>query len=267
MDRRTVDASGLRPLINFCVIIDFKCLMKEQIRDMQLQTAWPALKIRPPAEEQAGVFRQLRSVFKTLSGPAYQDLFSKLVQTFFTTRRRTHKGTEQTIQAFYRHVHKMRNLWQDHYPFIGDALRLEMGKYCLDNQPSDITVEFTFIGDPLRDVPLLNPVHRFLKLTYPVHWADRQAQLQRLPGEYFVLLFKNQMTLNLDLMELDRTGKMVFDELRKSRWSGQQILLKVNQRLALNENDLIEQGRQFLRMLLDRGMILGFKTDADGNGL
>ena len=132
---------------------------------------------------------------------------------------------------------------------------LEIEIYQDEDKPHE---NFITEGDVMLDVPVINPDHKLLQLTYPVHKKNHK-ELEDNKGNYFVLIYRHRSNFTVNFLELSPFLALVFDHLLKAKTSIKNTLLTVGKNNGINEEEmLLQHGKIFAEQLQDHTLILGF---------
>lgn len=142
---------------------------------------------------------------------------------------------------------------------LNDLLKFEWEEMRIYNM-EDVEVEaHSSEGAFLTDHIILHPEHKILHLQYPVHLYSPSKAMQR-AGQYFVLLYRDQETGNVQFIDLSVWFAIVIEQI-----SSQKIVLRdlISQAPAIfgsiNLEHLTVETLNFLEELRKARFLLGFK--------
>jgi hypothetical protein len=128
--------------------------------------------------------------------------WNKMVKDFFAHHACRSYQVWKLPLEFYTYA--VENNWEENYglPFLNDLLAFEWAEMEVYNMEDIPAPAFTATGNWLDTPLVLNPEHQLLSFTYPVHLVAKPKELLRQKGVYFVLLFRDPDTGNVEFMDL-----------------------------------------------------------------
>lgn len=132
---------------------------------------------------------------------------------------------------------------------------LELEIYMGENKPHD---RYVTLGDMLKDVPVINPDHKLLQLTYPVH-IKNPADLEAAKGNYFVLIYRHKTEYTVNFIELSPFLAVVFSTVNENKISFLNAVNMVANANGINvDDDLLQKVAAWATQLVKDTAVLGF---------
>lgn len=132
---------------------------------------------------------------------------------------------------------------------------LELEIYQGEDQPHN---DFQEKGDILDSPLVVNPDHRLIQLTYPVHTKEYE-RMEEVKGNYFVLIYRHRVTYSVHFIELSPFLAIVFSQLAEKNMSLRQAVTEVTNANGLHVDEtLLQKMALWGDSLVNDTAILGF---------
>ncbi len=185
---------------------------------------------------------------------------------------------EMTYQFFSEHACQTPQVWKlpfefyefaveqdfaERYkvPFLNDLLYfewLEVEIYMMEDisYPNHI-----IIGDWFKDQIILNPEHKLVRLSYPVHLNNPNKILEDQKGDYFLLLFREKDTGKVQFITLSVLFTFLIEKIIEAEKTLEDIIVDIIYFFGVNDENLLRfKIIEFLKSLKEKGFIAGFKN-------
>ncbi len=144
-------------------------------------------------------------------------------------------------------------------PFLNDLLYfewLELEVHTMDDIPYP---NYTSKGDLLNDAIALNPEHRLVKLTWPVH-TTAPNEMEGKQGDHFLFMYREKDTGNIQFMDVSILYAYILEQLSNGVLL-KDILVEANTLFQLNDIALLKDHTlTFIEDLKQKQFVLGFLT-------
>lgn len=149
---------------------------------------------------------------------------------------------------------------QQKYPFINDLLKfewLEVELFMMQDQEMPLAVE----GNINKDCLVLNPEHKILSLSYPVHFKNPNKISANDHRQYFLLGYRNRQG-HIQFTDLAPALLFMLESLKQQPKTIKQLLKEFQQvhNIHITGNDQ-ETILVFFQELHKQELILGFQPD------
>jgi hypothetical protein len=143
-------------------------------------------------------------------------------------------------------------------PYLLELLYFEWLEIEVYQSPDKPHKEFTIKGDILNNEIVVNPDHKIVQLSYPLH-KKNHSELESQKGIFYVLLFRHRETYSVNFYEMSPFLVQVFTFLAQNEITLKNALLTVGKANGVtDENMLYAHGEKFGKQLLENTAILGF---------
>ncbi|MCB0806854.1 MAG: putative DNA-binding domain-containing protein [Bacteroidales bacterium] len=147
------------------------------------------------------------------------------------------------------------------YPFLTDLLWFEWFEIEIFMMEDQVFQRSTTDGDLLKDPLLINPEHRILPLSYPVHLKNARKINPDEKGAYYVLLFRETGTGKVQFLDISAYFSLLIDNLKKG-YPLFPVLKEFQQHMdGSSLEQLIENTLPFINKLREIGFVMGFKEN------
>lgn len=186
------------------------------------------------------------------------ETWEKLVYDFFAEHKCQTTQVWRMPLEFYDYC-KEKNIQEKiKIPFLNDLLYfewLELDVHTMEDIAYPKTKE---IGSWLTDVIALNPEHRLIQLSYPVHTTAPTEQLEEKQGDYFLLIYREKESGRVQFFDLSMLYVFIIENISNGLQLST-ILEEANTLLQINDMDLLTRhALTFLEDLKQREFVLGF---------
>jgi hypothetical protein len=151
--------------------------------------------------------------------------------------------------------------WDKSYkrPYLIDLLYFEWIEIEVHTMPDIQQNDITTNGDFLKDIIVINPEHRLIRMNYPVH-NKKYEKLESFYGNYYLLVYREPITGIVKFIELHEMLAIVFEQLKEENNNTKDILTEAGNIFGVNdENIMIENGIKFFQDFTEKGIIMGFR--------
>lgn len=154
---------------------------------------------------------------------------------------------------------KEKNIQQQlNISFLNDLLCFEWLELDMHTMPDIAYPQTKEIGSWLADTIALNPEHRVIQLSYPVHTTAPNEGLEEKEGIYFLLAYREKESGNLQFTDLSMLHVFIIENITNGLQLST-ILEEANTLLQINDiNALTQHALTFLEDLKQREFVLGF---------
>lgn len=136
---------------------------------------------------------------------------------------------------------------------------LELEIYQGEDQPH---ADFVDKGDIMDSPIVVNPDHKLLQLTYPVHKKE-YARMESLQGQYFVLLHRHRKTYSVNFIEFSPFLAIVFSQLAGNTMTLREAVNKVASANGIHVDEKhLQQTALWADSLMQDTAFLGFLREA-----
>ncbi len=145
--------------------------------------------------------------------------------------------------------------------FLNDLLYfewLEVEVYMMEDIPYPTNKEQgSWSSDPI----VLNPEHKLVRLSYPVHLANPAKIKEDQKGDYFLLIFREKESGKVQFINLSVLFTFLIEKLIEGERSMDEIMVDIIYFFGVNDENLLHtKVFEFLDSLRDKGFIAGFKN-------
>ncbi|MGZ4037921.1 MAG: HvfC family peptide modification chaperone, partial [Bacteroidia bacterium] len=142
-------------------------------------------------------------------------------------------------------------------PFLQDLLYfewLELEMHTMEDIPYP---SCTGSGDWMNDVIALNPEHKLIKLSWPVH-TTAPTELEGTEGTYFLLMYRQKDSGSIQFMDVSMFYAYIIEQLSYGVLL-KDVLVEANTLFQVNDITLLkEHALNFIEDLKKREFVLGF---------
>lgn len=184
--------------------------------------------------------------------------WNRMVKDFFSFHACQSYQVWRLPLEFYTYA--VEHNWEEAYgiPYLNNLLAFEWAEMEVYNMEDIPAPPFMLSGSWLETPLVLNPEHRLLSLAYPVHLEPRPTKLTAKKGIYFVLLYRNQETGNVQFMDLSPWLAFVTEQLVMGITV--KDILDYAPELNITVTDTLEKDTlAFLRHMQQQHFVLGFQ--------
>jgi len=183
-----------------------------------------------------------------------------LVSRFFSEHDTVDPQVWKMPYEFYNYVLETGFAEQMNRPYLNDLLHFEWIEIEVHTMPDKKIPLFKEKGTLLKEKIIINPEHKLLKLSFPVFRLSAD-HLKENEGEYYVLVYRDQAKYDVHFFEMSTGYVVLFELLKTNDLNGRQALEKTAKLMQLpNKDSFWKVGESFLKDLLTRQIVLGFKA-------
>jgi hypothetical protein len=186
------------------------------------------------------------------------DIWDDLIRNFFADHKcQTPQVWKMPLEF---HGYCIENAIQEklNIPFLNDLLYfewLELEVHTMEDSPYPV---FDTKGNWLKDKIALNPEHRLIRLSFPVHLLSPKEITEEKRGDYFLLIYREKESGNVQFIDLSMFYTFVLENLKNGALL-EDILTETNSLFQINDVKLLkERALAFITDLKKRGFVLGF---------
>ncbi|MCW3078282.1 MAG: hypothetical protein JWO32_2891 [Bacteroidetes bacterium] len=185
------------------------------------------------------------------------EIWNKLVYDFFAEHKCQTPQVWRMPLEFYDYC-IAKNIGEKlNAPFLNDLLYFEWLELDVHTM-EDIAYPATLSGsDWLNKKIALNPEHRLIKLTYPVHITSPADGLAEKKGDYFLLIYREKESGNVQFVDLSMFYTYILENLINGSLL-KDILMEANTLFQINDIELLnKRALEFIEDLKKRNFIVG----------
>ncbi len=184
--------------------------------------------------------------------------WQELTHTFFTEHKCQTTQVWKMPLEFY-HYCKEKNISEKlNLPFLNDLLYfewLELEVHTMEDLAYPPTKE---IGSWLEEAIAINPEHKLVSFNYPVHTTSPTDNLIEKLGNYFLLIYREKDTGNVQFIDLSMLYVFVIEGIANEK-NLSEILGEANTLFKIHDLDLLRSHvLTFIEDLKQRQFIIGF---------
>lgn len=181
-----------------------------------------------------------------------------LVNDFFSNHPTISTQIWKLPYEFYQYHYSNASGEKIGKAYLNDLLYFEWAEIEIHTMPDKEVAAYTADGNPLKDRIVLNPEHKLIQLSYPVHLHAVQ-DIEQKKGNYYVLLFREPETGNVKFLDLSILHAFILarifeDEVAIESFKGEIARIAQVESEKYLDDYLIE----FIKNLRDRQMIFGY---------
>lgn len=145
------------------------------------------------------------------------------------------------------------------YPFLNELLYFEWLEIEVHTMPDMPVLPYKKEGSFEKNSIVLNPEHKMILLSYPVHLMPVQEAINN-KGNYIALIFREQESGKVQFMNISALHAYFIESLSNEELSLANLLSNAASVFNIpNDKLLSDHALQFLTDLKNQGMMLGFK--------
>lgn len=144
------------------------------------------------------------------------------------------------------------------YPFLADLLYFEWLELDMHTMEDIDYPALKQKGDWMNDKIALNPEHRLVKMSWPVHTTAPADLDESSKGDYFLLIYREKESGNIQFMDLSIFYAYILEQMNMGALL-KDILVEANTLFQINDISLIkDHALNFIEDLKKREFVLGF---------
>jgi hypothetical protein len=142
-------------------------------------------------------------------------------------------------------------------PFLNDLLYFEWLEMEVHTMEDMEYPKARSEGDWMSERIALNPEHKLIPLTYPVHIVAPGKELEEKKGNYFLLIYRDKETGNVQFIDLSMFYTYILENIKNGALL-KDILVEANSMFQINDIKLLkERSLEFINDLKRRKFIIG----------
>lgn len=190
--------------------------------------------------------------------PAEQ--WEKLTYNFFNEHKCQTAQVWRMPLEFYDYCKEKDISTKLELPFLNDLLYFEWLELDVHTMQDILYPSVKEIGSWQEDTIAINPEHKLVSFQYPVHTTSPTEGLENKAGNYFLLIYREKETGNVQFVDLSMLYVFVLEGIINGT-KLKTILEEANTLFQLNDMALLEKHVfTFIEDLKQRQFILGFKA-------
>lgn len=186
-----------------------------------------------------------------------KEVWEKLVYDYFAEHKCKTSQVWRMPMEFYDYCVKKDIAGQLGHYFLNDLLYvewLELDVHTMEDIPYP---SFTTKGDWFTNKIAINPEHKLIKLTYPVH-TTAPTSLAGKEGTFFLLIYREKESGNVQFMDLSMLYTYILEQIANGELL-KDVLEEANNLFQINDILLLkEHAEKFITDLQQRQFVLGF---------
>ncbi|WP_160716527.1 DNA-binding domain-containing protein [Chitinophaga solisilvae] len=185
--------------------------------------------------------------------------WNKMVKDFFTHHACQSYQVWKLPLEFYTYA--VEQNWEEVYgiPYLNDLLAFEWAETEVYNMEDIPAAPFQQGGNWLETPLVLNPEYRLLAFRYPVHLHGDATELVQGKGAWFVLLYRDPETGNVQFTDLSPWLAFVTEQLAVGITL--KDILEYAPQLGITLTDTLERDTlAFLQQMQRQHFVLGFQS-------
>lgn len=187
-----------------------------------------------------------------------EQVWKDLVYDYFLEHKCQTTQVWRMPMEFYEYCLEKNIQEKLNIPFLNDLLHfewLEMEVHTMEDIEYPKTKQ---TGDWMNDVIALNPEHKLVPLTYPVHTTAPGEELIAKKGNYFLLIYREKESGNVQFVDLSMFYIYILENIKNGALL-KDILVEANSIFQINDIKLLkDRCLEFINDLQKRNFIVGF---------
>lgn len=201
----------------------------------------------------------LRSAYPLTVDLLTEEEWDTTVRSFFATHKCSTYSVWKMPYEFYQFVLTLDNSLTEKYPFLEELLLFEWTEIEIHMMEDEVYPEVESKGEMVMDTLGLNPEYTILQLHYPVHLKNPNEITAADKSEYFVLLFREQESGNVQFLDLSFYFVWLIRKIEQEQKSLLDLTEEASELFGVNQNVLVENSLPFLTELQNKKFIIGYK--------
>ena len=187
-----------------------------------------------------------------------REVWNKLVRDFYAEHKCQTPQVWKMPLEFHDYCVKKDIQTQLNLPFLNDLLYFEWLELDVHTMDDIAYPEYQGKGEWMNDVIAINPEHRLVKFSYPVHLFAPTEMLDKQAGDYFLLIYREKESGNVQFMDVSILYAYIFEQINNGVLL-KDVLVEANTLFQINDITLLkEHALNFVKDLKQRDFILGF---------
>lgn len=201
----------------------------------------------------------LRSAFPLTVNLLNKNEWDELVSFFFSQHASRSAQSWQIPKEFFQFVKNNHFDVKDKYPHLDDLLYfewLEIEVFMMENIPYP---SFTRRGNWIIDSIKLNPEHKIVRVSYPVHLKKATEISKEDQGDFYIVLFREQDIGKVQFLDISAFFVVILENIKKGIIL-RDILKALKNELQMDSMEhLLMNTIPFLNKIRIKGLALGFE--------
>lgn len=207
------------------------------------------------------VFNVIKNALETTFPIAFKYISTKLwdeiVYNFFCLHNCQNTQVWRMPEEFYQFCKDENYAQKCNIPYFNDLLYFEWLEAEMYSMEDLEYPNFSENTNWLKEKIAVNPEHKIIKLTYPVHLVQPDKAVEK-KGDYFLLLFREKETGRIQFVNLSVLFAFLLENIVLADKTLEDIFDDILLIFGLNDLDLLQkEALKFLKDLLHRGFVLG----------
>ncbi len=185
------------------------------------------------------------------------EIWDKLVYEFYAEHKCQTPQVWRMPLEFYEYCVEKDIQGKLKLPFLNDLLYfewLELEVHTMDDIPYP---SFDSEGDLLNNLLAINPEHKLVKFTYPVH-VLAATELEGKEGNYFLLMYREKESGRIQFMDVSILYAYILEQIQNGL-TLQAVLTDADSLFQINNFEMLkEHALVFINDLKQRQFMLGF---------
>ncbi len=149
-------------------------------------------------------------------------------------------------------------------PFLNDLLHFEWIEIAVHTMPDQNRGISHQKGDPMKDRITVNPEHRLIRLSYPVH-LYAAGEVEKHKGDYFVLTFRRK-DFEVLFMDLPPLHAFYFEQIVRGLTFNEILSVTLQAAPGIVKTDQLKQNLlDFVQTLFSQEVFLGYREEPHSN--
>jgi len=184
--------------------------------------------------------------------------WNRLIDDFLAKHPAATPQVWKLPEEFYTFVKNENYAQEFALPFLNDLLIFEWVEIEVHTMTDQTPLPYRKKGDIFTDAIVVNPEHRLVRLTWPVHLYAAGKALEH-PGDYYLLTFRTR-DFDVRFVDLPALHAFYFEQFVAGR-SASDILdtIKASTPQMVNLEELKQNILGFMKTLLSEKVFLGYK--------
>jgi len=200
----------------------------------------------------------LKNAFPLCAKIMGEEEFTRLVQDFFQLHDCKTPSIWKLPAELLEHARVHHLAEKFGRPYLDDLLLFEWMEIEVYTMPDEEIKPFSCEGDLLKDLLYVNPEHRLINLTYPVHMKAAGEQ-EKNKGNYFLLLYREPGSGKVKFINLSPLHVWIFEQLLPEEFALEDLIQKARNIFSINDVERLENEMvNFIAHLKQTKAILGF---------
>lgn len=190
-----------------------------------------------------------------------EDVWNELIHGFFANHKCQTPQVWKMPMEFHGYCVEKDIQEKLKIPFLNDLLYFEWLELEVHTMEDMMYPAFKNEGDWVNDKIALNPEHRLIRLSFPVHLISPKEITEEKRGDYFLLIYREKENGNVQFVDLSMFYTYILENLKNGALL-KDILVESNSLFQINDIKLLkDRSLEFINDLKKREFILGFLAE------